>query len=75
MKYNDSKSYDKLITYLIDNFNFCEKIIHSDFENALNISIKNHYILKNDIIHIKCLFHFSQKIYRQFYLIGYAKKN
>ena len=47
MKYNDSKSYDKLITYLIDNFNFCEKIIHSDFENALNIAIKNKKKKKN----------------------------
>ena len=72
MKYNDSKSYDKLITYLIDNFNFGPKIIH--FEKALCIAIKNHDNLKNDIIHIKCLFHFSQMIYRKLYKIGYTKK-
>ena len=40
MKYNDYKSYDKLITSLIDNVNFGPKIIYSDFEKALCKQLK-----------------------------------
>ena len=62
IKYKGHISYDKIITYLYDNFKFFTKIIHSGFEKAIAISIKNNIYIKNDVIHIKCLFHFSRMI-------------
>ena len=75
MKYLDVISYDKLFNYLYENFNFLPKYIHSDCEKALHLAIKNNKYLKKDVLHIKCLFHFSQMIKRQLFKIGICKKN
>lgn len=74
IKYMDHINYDKIITYLYDYFKFLHKIIHSDFEKAMAIAIKNNIYIKNDLIHIKCLFHFSQIIKLKLTQIGYIKK-
>ena len=48
----DTIAHEKLFNYLNDNFNFKPSIIHTDFEKALQTSIKNNKITK-DAIHTK----------------------
>ena len=74
MKFLDAISYDKLFNYLCENFNFLPKYIHSDYEKALHLAIKNNKYLKKEVLHIKCLFHFSQMIKRKLFNIGICKK-
>ena len=62
MKYLDKISYYKIFQYLYDNFHFDPVIIHSDYENSLALAIKEAKYFSNEIIHIRCLFHFMQAI-------------
>ena len=41
---------------------------------ALHLAIKNNKYLKKEVLHIKCLFHFSQMIKRKLFNIGICKK-
>ena len=61
-KYLDKISYYKIFQYLYDNFHFDPVIIHSDYENSLALVIKEAKYFSNEIIHIRCLFHFMQAI-------------
>ena len=62
LKYADEYAYDKIFNYLYENFGFKPKIIMSDYEIALQSAIKNNIHFKDNIIHIKCFFHFSKMI-------------
>ena len=46
----------------------------TDFESALSSAIKNNPITKENTIHLKCLFHFSQMIAKQLRRNGLFKK-
>lgn len=74
IKYLDIEAYDKLLSYLNENFNFKPKIIMTDFEKALSSAIKKNKITKDTTIHIKCLFHFSQMISKKLSKAGMFKK-
>ena len=55
------------------NFNFYPSIIHTDFEKALQVAIKNNKFFGNTVIHTKCLFHFAQMIKRELIKTGICK--
>ena len=65
LKYLDHIIYVKIFNYLVENYNFFPDIIHTDFENALQLAIKNNKYFGAKIIHSKCLFHFGQIIRKQ----------
>ena len=44
------------------NYEFNPIIVHSDYEKSISIALKNSKFFKNDIIHIKCFFHFIKSI-------------
>ena len=62
IKYMDSFTYRKVFQYLNENFSFNPIIIHTDYENALSVAIKESKFFKNQIIHVRCLFHFIKSI-------------
>lgn len=45
-----------------ENFQFFPKIIHVDYEKALQKAISNIIYFKDNVIHSRCFFHFSQMI-------------
>ena len=46
----------------------------TDFEGAMISAIKTNSITKENTIHLKCLFHFSQMIARHLKSYGFLKK-
>ena len=58
----DAISYQKIFQYLNENYEFNPIIVHSDYEKSISIALKNSKFFKNDIIHIKCFFHFIKSI-------------
>ena len=74
IKYNDEMAYDKIFSYLHENFNFTPKIIMSDFEKAIHSGLKNNKYFKNIVIHIKCFFHFTKMIRNQLMKSGLCNR-
>ena len=74
IKYLDSITYERVFKYLNDNYKFNPRIIHSDFENAINVAIKNSNFFKYSIIHVKCFFHFTKSIKDKLNKLGLYKK-
>ena len=60
--YKDSNSFLKIFEYLNNIYNFNPTILHSDYEKGIEHAIKKAKFFKNDIIHLKCFFHFSKAI-------------
>ena len=60
--YKDSISFLKIFEYLNNIYNFNPTIIHSDYEIGIELALKKAQFFKNDIIHLKCFFHFSKAI-------------
>lgn len=58
----DYISYTKIFKYLKECYNFNPKIIHCDYERAIELAIKNSKFFKNEIMIIKCFFHFAKAI-------------
>ena len=67
-------AYDKIFSYLHENFNFTPKIIMSDFEKAIHSGLKNNKYFKNIVIHIKCFFHFTKMIRNQLMKSGLCNR-
>ena len=44
-------------------------IIHYDFETAISLEIKKCDFIENDILHIKCFFHFCHAIKKKIRII------
>ena len=74
IKYNDEIAYSRLITYLYENFKFLPKLFMTDFEGAMISAIKSNSYTKDNTIHLKCLFHYSQMIARRLKSVGFFKK-
>ena len=74
IKYLDNISYNKLFNYLNENFKFKPDIIHSDYEKALHLGIKENKYTQN-ALNIKCFFHYTQMIRKNFHLVEYVNKN
>ena len=74
-KYTDHISYSKIFTYLNENHKFTAKIIHSDYEKAISIEIKENKFFDKNIIHSRCFFHFSQMLKNKLSKTGILKKN
>ena len=60
--YKDSNSFLKIFEYLNNIYNFSPTILHSDYEKGIEHAIKEAKFFKNDIIDLKCFFHFSKAI-------------
>ena len=73
-KYMDSESYINIFNFLNQLYNFEPLIIHSDFEIALYKAINKINFVKNKILHLKCLFHFSNAISQKLKSLGLRKK-
>ena len=54
--YKDSNSFLKNFGYLNNIYNFNPTILHSDYENSIELEIKKAKFFKKDIIHLKCFF-------------------
>ena len=54
----DSVSFLKIFEYLNNTFNFNPLILHSDYENGIDLALKKSKFFKNSVIHIKCFFSF-----------------
>ena len=61
-------------TYLYENFQFLPKLFMTDFEGAMISAIKTNSYTKDNTIHLKCLFHYSQMIARRLKSAGFFKK-
>lgn len=61
-KNQDTISYERIFTFLRDNYNFYPKIIHHDYESALYKSFDNQKIFENKVIHVFCHFHYIKAI-------------
>ena len=68
------ENYERLFNFLIENYNFKPKFLMIDFEVALTAAIKKNDYMKNNTIHLKCLFHFSQMLIRKLSNLGFKKK-
>ena len=62
IKYLDNITYERIFDYIYINFNFNPDIIHTDFEKAMGLAIKNNKYFKKNLIHTRCFFHFSKMI-------------
>ena len=58
-KYSDHITYGKIFDYLFVNYEFKPKILHTDFENALSLALKENSNFKNNVIHTRCFFTFQ----------------
>jgi len=75
IKYTDFESYNRIFNYLVENYNFKPKIIHSDFERAIEKAIKINKYFDDTMIHSRCFFHFAQMVRKKLYQSGiYNKK-
>ena len=61
-KYQDIITYETIISFLKENYNFDPKIIHTDYEYALYKAFGNTKIYEKDVIHIFCYFHYIKSI-------------
>ena len=60
LNYLDNFCYDRIFNYLYENFGFKPKIIHTDYEKALQLAISTNKNFKNYIIHSRCFFIFRK---------------
>ena len=73
-RYIDNITYSKIFDYLNVNYGFQPKIIHSDFEKAITLAIKNNKLLGNGLIHTRCFFHYSWMVKKNLSKTGIFKK-
>ena len=74
IKFFDENAYARLFNFLIENYNFKPKFLMTDFDGTLKAAIKKNNYKKNNTIHLKCLFHFSQMLIRKLSNLGLKKK-
>ena len=72
IKYLDNISYNKIFNYLNENFKFKPYIMHSDYEKALHLGIKENKYTQN-ALNIKCFFHYTQMIRKKLSSCGICK--
>ena len=70
----DSETYIRILKLLNDNYLFNPKVIHTDYESALDKAIKESSFYKNKPINIKCFFHFVKLIKNKILTIEHNKK-
>ena len=75
IKYLDNIAYERIFDYLYINFNFNPTIIHTDFDKAIALAIKNNKYFNKNLIHSKCFFHYSKMIKGKLTQTGLTKKN
>ena len=62
IKYMDCFTYRKVFQYLNENFLIDPVIIHTDYENALSVAIKESKFFNSQVIHVRCFFDFIKSI-------------
>ena len=61
-KYQDIISYERIISFVKENYHFIPKIIHTDYKYALYKAFDNVNIYEKGVIHIFCYFHYIKSI-------------
>jgi hypothetical protein len=61
-KFQDKINYERIFTYLKENFNFIPKIVHIDYEKPLYMTFKNQKIYEKKITTVFCFFHYIKSI-------------
>ena len=61
-KFMDSISYVHIFKYSHELFGFNPHILHTDYELAIEKAIHNTVFFREDLIHIKCFFHFVKSL-------------
>ena len=56
----DEIAYERLFDFLNEKYNFKPKFIITDFEKSFSSCYKKNKYAKDNTIHLKCMFHFSQ---------------
>lgn len=62
-KYQDKISYERILNFLKENYNYYPIIIHHDYEYALYSSYDNNKIYEYKIKHVFCYFHYLNAIF------------
>ena len=70
----DSESYLRILKSLNENLNFNPKILHTDYEYALDKAIDKANFFEVKPLKIKCFFHFVKSIREKIKKIGGNKK-
>lgn len=73
-KYTDVISYRKIFNYLYEHHDFKPRIIHTDFEKAISLALNDNIEMKNNLIHTRCFFHFSNMLKKQLTKSGIFKR-
>ena len=61
-KYQDVISYERIISFIKENYNFIPKSVHTDYEYALYKAFDNVNIYEKGVIHIFSYFHYIKCI-------------
>ena len=61
-KYQDKESYERILLFLKNNYNFNPQIIHTDYEYSLYSAFANKNIYNYEIYQIYCFFHYIKAI-------------
>ena len=73
-KYQDSTSYYNIFKYLNELYNFNPKIIHSDFQKSIGKAINISKFFTNNVIQVKCFFHFINALKNKMKIYKLIKK-
>ena len=61
-KYQDIISYERIISFLKENYNFYPTLIHTDYEFPLYKAFDNKTIYEKGVIYVFCFFHYIKAI-------------
>ena len=60
-KYEAYLSFNQILAYLNNMFNFNPKIVHIDYSKALTKALKEPHLFEKDPIIVHCFFHYVQE--------------
>ena len=73
-KFQDIISYERIIGFLKEHYNFFPTIIHTDYEFALYKAFDNKNLYEKGVIHIFCYFHYIKAIKEKMKSLKLIKK-
>ena len=73
-KYQDHINYERIFTYMRDNYNLNPDIVHTDYEKALYMVFQKDNIYKKKILHGFCYFHYVKAIREKMKKINLTSK-
>ena len=73
-KFQDIISYERIIGFLKEHYNFFPTIIHTDYEFALYKAFDNKNLYEKGVTHIFCYFHYIKAIKEKMKSLKLIKK-